>query len=300
MKQEHKTFYFCESRLRNPDRGFTLIEMAIVLVIIALVAAGLVAGKSMIDNMQLRGIRNEASEYERAIKTFELKYGCLPGDCNKATQFFGSAGGSGMMTDNNCRNPASTNLGATGSCNGDGNGAISTSGGISDGEHYGVWQHLNLAGLIDGAYWLTGYGISYGHRRGINAPASKANSVGMWSLINFSNAASIPGYNLFAGYGGTSLGFGGHYAFMLSQEYFDGSWWYFGAPIFTAPAAYLIDNKFDDGKPFSGVIGASPRSAVTGAWCTTQNIAYDDPTNVYNYTGYWSSWVACMLLFRAL
>lgn len=61
--------------------GFSLIELSIALVIIALIVAGIVTGSELIKGAQLRGLIKETTQFASAVNTFRGKYNCLPGDC---------------------------------------------------------------------------------------------------------------------------------------------------------------------------------------------------------------------------
>lgn len=69
-------------------RGFTLIELSIVLVIIGLIVGGILVGRELIRQSELRGDLRELDKMTAAINSFKLKYGCVPGDCTNADQFF--------------------------------------------------------------------------------------------------------------------------------------------------------------------------------------------------------------------
>ena len=56
------------------QRGFTLIELSIVLVIIGLVAGGIIVGRSVLDNAEMRTITTELNIYTTAYKEFVEKY----------------------------------------------------------------------------------------------------------------------------------------------------------------------------------------------------------------------------------
>jgi prepilin-type N-terminal cleavage/methylation domain-containing protein len=122
-------------------RGFTLVEISIVLVIIGLVLGGVLVGRDMIRAAELRKINTSQQNIITAITTFKLKYNCLPGDCASATQFFGTdpEGCSGGLD----KTPK------TQTCNGNGNGKINTT---PDAEFLLIWQHLSAANLISGLF----------------------------------------------------------------------------------------------------------------------------------------------------
>ena len=96
-------------------RGFTLIEMSIVLVIIGLLVGGVLVGRDLIRAAQIRAAITELDKIKVAVNTFRTKYDCLPGDCGNMTMFF--------PQDASCPNPAGT-VSITTTCNGNGNGII--------------------------------------------------------------------------------------------------------------------------------------------------------------------------------
>lgn len=71
-------------------RGFTLIELSIVLVVIGLIVGGVLVGKDLIETSRIRQLGMELQQIKTAITTFRGKYDCLPGDCINATTYFGT------------------------------------------------------------------------------------------------------------------------------------------------------------------------------------------------------------------
>ena len=69
--------------------GFTLIELSIVLVIIGLIIGGVLAGQDLIVAAKNRAQISQIEKYQTAVRTFQSKYGYLPGDIMDpyATQF---------------------------------------------------------------------------------------------------------------------------------------------------------------------------------------------------------------------
>ena len=120
--------------------GFTLIEMSMVLVIIALIIGGILTGQEMIRAGEVRATLSQMDKYSAAAFAFKAKYNCVPGDCAKAVAFgLGQAGGPGD--------------------NGDGNGQVYSFPWVIAGgqetlqkEFLNFWYHLSKAGLIEGTF----------------------------------------------------------------------------------------------------------------------------------------------------
>lgn len=60
--------------------GFTLIEVAIVLTIIALIVGGVLLARDLIQSWRLRSQLTQFERYDMAVNAFRDKYGGLPGD----------------------------------------------------------------------------------------------------------------------------------------------------------------------------------------------------------------------------
>jgi len=74
---------------RKTNTGFTLIEISIVLVIIGLITGGVLVGNDLINGAKIRATVSQLESYNTATRTFQLKYGALPGDisANLVSQF---------------------------------------------------------------------------------------------------------------------------------------------------------------------------------------------------------------------
>lgn len=68
------------------QRGFTVIETAIVLVIIGLLTGGILKGQQMIDNAKYKAWVKQIDGYKTAIYSFRDQYKYLPGDFPYATR----------------------------------------------------------------------------------------------------------------------------------------------------------------------------------------------------------------------
>lgn len=118
-------------------RGFTLIELSIVLVIIGLIVGGVLVGQTLITAAKQRKLISVHEEFKTGWMVFRDKYKALPGDMLNATNVFGTAAA--------CPTINYTSF-TSGTCNGDGSRKIGWSG--SYGEQTLVWHHLGYAGLI--------------------------------------------------------------------------------------------------------------------------------------------------------
>lgn len=129
---------------RNPrgEAGFTLIEIAIVLVIIGLLLGGVLQGQQLIENSRVRSATNDINGIAAGAFSYQERYGRLPGD---------DPGTSG--TDGNTLEGRGDSW--TGVTAGNGNGVLDGSATsmfdeASAGEMYYFFQHLRAAGFING------------------------------------------------------------------------------------------------------------------------------------------------------
>jgi prepilin-type N-terminal cleavage/methylation domain-containing protein len=113
------------------QRGFTLVEIAIVLVIIGLLLGGILKGQEMITQAKIKNVINDFNGITAAVNSYRDRYRTLPGDDKGAVARWGS----GTTTDGN------------------GDGVISGSYSASTStpvESQLFWQHLRLAGFVPG------------------------------------------------------------------------------------------------------------------------------------------------------
>lgn len=112
------------------QQGFTLVEIAIVMVIIGLLLGGVLKGQEVITNAKLKRVVNDFNSISAAVFTYQDRYRALPGDDRTAsTKFTNTPPG-----------------------NGSGNGQISGnffSTNDAD-ESRLLWRHLREAGLVAG------------------------------------------------------------------------------------------------------------------------------------------------------
>jgi prepilin-type N-terminal cleavage/methylation domain-containing protein len=227
------------------SRAFSLVELSIVLVILGLLTGGILAGQSLIRASELRAATSEYQRYTTAVHAFRDKYFALPGDFNKAQSFWGVAAV--------C--PGLSGTAAAGVCNGDGDGTITRTVSTSN-EIFGAWEHLAMAGLVEGTY--TGNTIdaatasSGATAFGTNIPGSKLKNAG-WTIYHY-GTQPISNVNYFDGYYGTFFFFGVTTGISVSSQ-----------PALKPEEAWNMDTKLDDGKPALGLIRSMEND---GGLCT--------------------------------
>jgi len=118
--------------LPRQQQGFTLVEIAIVLVIIGLMIGGVLKGQEMITNAKVSRVENDYKGITAAILAYQDRYGVLPGDDPAAsTRFAGTWSGAD---------------------NGNGNGVVNGNWNstVNSDESRKIWKHLRGAGFIKG------------------------------------------------------------------------------------------------------------------------------------------------------
>ena len=237
--------------------GFTLVELAIVLVVLGLIVGAILAGQSAIHSAELRSLLTDRSKYIAAVKTFKNKYSALPGDMTNATMYWGVA----HATLATCKTTVGT---STQTCNGDGDGRIGLRAtATAYYEFFRAWQHLANAGLVDGSYTgVTGPLATNDFVPGTNSPASKMKGVG----ARMTYAGDVSGSSSF---------FDGSYGHLLCFWTVNDS----GVTFLQPNEAYLLDAKIDDGKPGTGMVFAYKSTHSSELGCATTAVvstaAYD-------------------------
>lgn len=228
-------------RRRTGQEGFSLVELAIVLIIIGLIVGGVLKGQDLIESARVNSIQTQLNEIRVATSTFLNKYDDLPGDIQSTK--------AGLVS-------SETGFTSTG----DGNGQIGTPStnrldGTTADENTWYWHHLRAAGLLGGitvpatAGTLTSrqglqsriggvYTISY---NGVNLPSTASPSAGHWIRLGTANGDADAATNN-------------------------------NAAVLTPNQLRGIDAKSDDGRPNTGNIGG----AGSGTACAQGTAATSD------------------------
>ncbi|MDX1949761.1 MAG: prepilin-type N-terminal cleavage/methylation domain-containing protein, partial [Rickettsiales bacterium] len=72
---------------KSNAKGFTLVELAIVLVIVGLLVGGVLQGQELIKQAQIRSVVTQIQSLDTSLNTFRAKYREYPGDISRARQF---------------------------------------------------------------------------------------------------------------------------------------------------------------------------------------------------------------------
>ncbi len=116
--------------MRQKQSGFTLIEIAIVLVIIGLLLGGVLKGQELITSARVRNLISQQDGVKAAFFGFQDRFRAFPGD------YTGAVGNIANIS------TAACNAGV-----GNGNGRIE-----AGDEARLAWEHLSKAGFITGTF----------------------------------------------------------------------------------------------------------------------------------------------------
>ena len=202
--------------------GFTLVELAIVLVIIGLIVGGVLVGQDLIKAATVRAAVSQLEKYDTAVNAFRGKYNGLPGDLLNPTNFFSTIVPGAQVNGNGLVEGSSAD------------GAVCTAAACLGGENVIVFTELALAGLITD-----------------NITSLTASS---YTLVP--SDTTIPASKLGKGARVLIQAFGGRNYYVLGNfgtaALASGSGTFSGAmsPI----DAYNVDTKMDDGNPITGKV----------------------------------------------
>ncbi len=260
------------------SRGFTLVELAIVLVIIGLIVGGVLVGKDLIDAAAVRSQIAQIEQINSAVNTFKGKYGYLPGDIpdptassfgfNTRGTAVGEGDGNGII-EASCRlTPAYACLWIQGT-NTYNQGILEIPGVPS--EVILFWSDLSKAGLIAGTFTNPTTTVDTTES---STPA----------LQDYFPRGKIPGNYLFTWSGGINKSNsnvkksdGVNYLALaaiseITNFTASGSARLYSYSGLSVSQAYNIDTKIDDGLPQSGkILALIPTFLWPVAWASGDN-----------------------------
>lgn len=121
--------------MKRQQSGFTLVEIAIVLVIIGLLLGGVLKGQELITQAKIKNVANDFSGMSAAVYGYQDRYKRFPGDDNGAAARWTSPA---AVSGNGNAQVGATGVESVFDCSSE------------TGENCQFWQHLRLAGFIGG------------------------------------------------------------------------------------------------------------------------------------------------------
>jgi prepilin-type N-terminal cleavage/methylation domain-containing protein len=223
------------------NKGFTLLELSIVLVMIGIIVGGILAGREIIRAAELNSIATHMTKYQTAYNQYKDKYKAVPGDHRNAYEYFGS----------DCASSA-------GDCNGDGNRRLA--GGTHYKESYMFFRHLYLAGFVEDELNGNAAANSSQLKIGENLPMFDIPGLTAWP-------APWQKFDYYTyGQGNVALDLGVTANILSYGRIGNSSWPYLEA--FKPEDAKAIDSKIDDGEPGTGAVIAGDSNTSGFSGCT--------------------------------
>jgi len=120
-------------KLRQGQGGFTLVEIAIVLIIIGLLLGAVLKGQEMIEQTKIKRVVNDFNAITAAVYSYKDRYGFYPGDDPNAGTRWQAATGRAAAVNGNGDNLIN---------------GLNLAGGANETGY--AWQDLRLAGFVGG------------------------------------------------------------------------------------------------------------------------------------------------------
>jgi prepilin-type N-terminal cleavage/methylation domain-containing protein len=133
--------------MRSKQSGFTLVEIAIVLVIIGLLLGGVLKGQELINSAKVKNMINDFRTVSSLVYSYQDRFKAFPGDQTQAQ--LDSAFGAGTGTQ--CTLTANLCVPGNARLDGDWNSTTLAVATAITHETFVFWQHVRLANLATGA-----------------------------------------------------------------------------------------------------------------------------------------------------
>lgn len=238
-----------KGKVKECNSAFTLVELAIVIVILGLIVAGIMVGSEIVSQAKSREFIKEIEGYDSSTSTFMIKYKALPGDINNAS-ILGLNTPKGSVVANIFDTIDAQNDGDGDKALQDGTGGYTT----YNGEIGNFWIHLSNSNIIQQEYVnsqsvVNGYPNS---KYGTAIVALSSNGALYWvtgisSTLTNLNSPESP------------VDFDGLINNKISPE-----------------QLFNVDSKIDDGNPVEGNVRVITRYLSTGVFQFDTDVTGDN------------------------
>lgn len=239
------------SQSRRSEGGFTLVELAIVMIIIGLLIGGILKGQELINNARVSSTASQIKAVESGISTFRDKYAGIPGDiASPTTRISGCTGTLCILANATTNGDARISVAAAGTNTFDPGAAISATS-----ESAASFAQMAAAGMIGG---VNGGAAALG-TTGANQSNPASSLGGAW-VLGTSTGTAGTGLSGPTTTAATVLQSGIYIALTtIPGTAVSGT-----TGLLTPVQASNIDRKIDDGQPNTGIVRATGAGAGTG------------------------------------
>ena len=231
--------------MKTKQAGFTLVEIAIVLVIIGLLLGGILKGQEMITQAKIKNVISDMTGLSAALYSYQDRYRALPGDDKSANSRWSAA------------------------ASGDGNGVLT---GLYNTTTAGdetalFWQHLRLAGFVGGSANTDQPFNAVSGKIGVQTGKGTLTGGAVDTALGSAAVAADPGPPAVA----ASPAVPGFTSLILCSANLPDK------------LAISVDAQSDDGLSRSGAVRAQEQAGVANPAVATTAAASYQETGTYNY-----------------